>query len=592
MRRPATRALASVAAIAAVASLAGACSKKTTTNGGSSSSSSQSSASSMGSSSGGSSSSMTSGSPSSATPSSGGPSLPAADYIKASRDQMQAGGTLRLAIEDLPSNFNEQEIDGNDVSLLPITENIQPVYFVADGKGNLSPDKDYLVSASVISQKPFTTEYKLNPKAVWSDGQPVQFQDFYNDWKANNGKNPAFKIISTNGWEKITNVTQGTDKFDIKVTWSTPYAAWQNQFTELLPSSVSKTPAAFNTAWQKKPTLTAGPFQVSAVDSTAQTVTLTPNPKWWGQKPILSKIIFRSLQQNASVGAFVNGEIDAVTVGTNADILKQAQKAPNSKILRSQGTSWSHFDMNAKSPMLSDVAVRKAITEGLNRKLVAASRLGPVGVPIEALGNRLYLNGQQGYQDNAPAYSTSKAKSDLDTAGWKMNGQYRSKGGKQLAIKYAIPSGSDTSSQLGKLVQNQLGLLGIKVSIVTDPAQTFFTDYIEKGNYDMSGYQWTGGLFPECQQKSIFATGGAQNWAFAQSPKVDQLFDQACATLDTTARTKLGNQIDQQLWQLAAVIPIYQAPAIEGEKNTLANYWDDSQVLPTLDWTNVGFLKK
>ena len=40
--------------------------------------------------------------------------------------------------------------------------------------------------------------------------------------------------------------------------------------------------------------MTAGPFGNAQFDKSAQTVTVTPNPKWWGNKPLLDKIVFRA----------------------------------------------------------------------------------------------------------------------------------------------------------------------------------------------------------------------------------------------------------------------------------------------------------
>ena len=44
----------------------------------------------------------------------------------------------------------------------------------------------------------------------------------------------------------------------------------------------------------------------------AETLTLVPNDRWWGEKPLLDRIIWREMGDEAERAAFKNGELDSI----------------------------------------------------------------------------------------------------------------------------------------------------------------------------------------------------------------------------------------------------------------------------------------
>jgi len=342
-------------------------------------------------------------------------SLPGSDMIKASRDQTKDGGVLNLSIENLPANFNPAEADANEVGIIPFYQTTLPQFVSSDEAGNAVANPNFTKSFKIISQDPFQVEYVLNPKAVWSDGTPIGYQDFASQWKANNGTNKAFLISSTNGWEVISKVEKGADDQDVKITFKRPYAAWPYLFNYLIPAKYTATPKAFNTAWKNGPTVSGGPFVVKKVDQTAKVITEVPNSKWWGDKPKLSQINLRFLDLNATTGAFANGEIDAVDAGKDVNTLKAAEGVAGSKVLRSATVGLHVFNLNARSPLLKDVKVRQALVQAINRDQIAKVRLQPFGAPVQTRNSELYASIEPGYADNASSvigYNPTKAKQD------------------------------------------------------------------------------------------------------------------------------------------------------------------------------------
>lgn len=522
--------------------------------------------------------------------------LKGTDIISASRDELKQGGTVKFALENYPQNFNSYNADGNDVSNQLAMQPTQASFFNLTEGGVPVIDKDYLTSAEIVKKAdPFTVEFKINPKAVWSDGSPITYKDFEGTWKADNGSNDAYQVASTNGFETITSVDKGADDRDVVVKFSQPYAGWQSLFNGVLPASLTASPKTFNDSWKNKPTLSAGPFMISQADSTNEVVTEVPNPKWWGDKPMLDKLIFRAISLNASTNAFKNGEIDMVDAGKDPNTLKAAENVPNTKILRSSSVAWHELNLNAQSPLLKDAKLRQAIAMAIPRDQIARLREEPFGAPTTVKNSLLLGVTQEGYQDNATAAigpDPDKAKQMLDDLGWKMNGKFRQKDGKTLSLRMVIPSETSSQSDVSQIVQNTLGQLGIKVTIPSVNVNDFFTKYIIPGDFDLEYMGWTGGPFPGCEMKSQFWPAiNDQNMANITTPEIGKLFDQACGELDEKARVDIENQLDKDIFALTAHLPLFNDPAVAATNDKLANVKYYTSAFESTDWQDVGWMK-
>ena len=66
------------------------------------------------------------------------------------------------------------------------------------------------------------------------------------------------------------------------------------------------------------------------------------------------------------------------------------------------------------------------------------------------LNNHIFMAGQEGYQDNSGvvAFDPEKAKQELDALGWRLNGQFREKDGRQLVIRDVLAE-AQTTRQVG-----------------------------------------------------------------------------------------------------------------------------------------------
>jgi peptide/nickel transport system substrate-binding protein len=441
-------------------------------------------------------------------------------------------------------------------------------------------NEDYFTSIELTSDDPQTVTYDINPDAAWSDGTPITAADLIAQWQALNGTNPAYNISSSNGYDQIASVEQGESEKQAVVTFANPYADWQALYDPLYPASTNGDPEVFNTGWIEQPQVTAGPFRLEGVDTTAQTITLERNPDWWGDPAILDRIIYRVIDLDAQIDALANGEIDFIDIASDVNKLQRAEGTEGIDIRRAGGPNFRHITINGTSPVLSDVNVRQALAKAIDRQTIADAMIGPMGGDAQKLDNHIFMRNQEGYQDNAGDLSEpdlEAANAQLDEAGWARAGDgTRTKDGQDLSLRFVIPSGVATSAQEAQLVQSMLAEVGAAVEIETVSTDEFFESYILIGDYDMTVFSWIGTPFPISSSKSIYANPQGddiqQNFARVGSQEIDDLFDEVVQILDPAEAREVANQIDALIWEEVHSLTLYQRPDIVAAKETLANY--------------------
>jgi peptide/nickel transport system substrate-binding protein len=229
------------------------------------------------------------------------------------------GGNLRLAISALPSNFNTLNIDGNEADTAGVLRPTMPRAFTIAPDGTMKVNTDYFVNVELTKTDPQVVTYTINPKATWSDGAPITWEDIAAQINATSGKDKAFAIASPNGSDRVASVIRGVDDRQAVMTFAQHYPEWRGMFagnTMLLPKSMTANPDVFNKGQLEQPGPSAGPFIVSNVDRTAQRITLTRNPKWWGAPPLLDSFTFLALDDAARIPALQNNTIDATGIAS------------------------------------------------------------------------------------------------------------------------------------------------------------------------------------------------------------------------------------------------------------------------------------
>ncbi|MYU33351.1 ABC transporter family substrate-binding protein [Streptomyces sp. SID8358] len=408
------------------------------------------------------------------------------DIAPAARDRVADGSTLTWAIDALPATLNTFQADA-DGATTRVTGALLPTLFPMDARGEPRLNPDYLESAKVIEREPKQVVlYKLDQRAVWSDGREIGAPDFVAQWRALSGKDSAFWTARNAGYERIEKIERGKDDLQVRVTFAKPYADWRALFSPLYPKEVTGSPGAFNDGARTTLKNTAGPFRLRNVNKDEGTVTLDRNPRWWGDRPKLKSLVFRAVKPGDRADALTEGTVDVADIdpaaansiaqaaryrtgkggppahGPGADITPAAalrswalahgsdeeaaeaaqaaraknreavaayaaeQKALNGFAVRkSLEPAYTQLALNGESGPLSDERVRRAVARALNRQELADTVLKPLGLPAKPPGSHLALAGQPAYKDASGALGdqdTKEARALLADAGWTLGG--------------------------------------------------------------------------------------------------------------------------------------------------------------------------
>ncbi|EWC59349.1 Oligopeptide ABC transporter, periplasmic oligopeptide-binding protein OppA [Actinokineospora spheciospongiae] len=507
--------------------------------------------------------------------------------------KLKEGGELKWPLDSLPDNWNYNQLDGTLQDGDYIISAILPKLFKADKAGKVVINKDYLESAELTSTGPQVVTYKINPKAKWSDGTPFTWEDFDAQFKALNGTNTEFSVSGTTGYEDVEKVEKGASDQDVKVTFKRNFGEWTNLFTPLYPKSLNATPAEFNTGWQTAPKATAGPFKIGTIDPTAKLVTVVRDDAWWGDKPKLDKITYRVVERAALADSMTSGAIDWYTIGSSVDLYQRGKAIQGAVIRQGPGKAYSHLTFNgAPTSILSDPKLRIAVMKGLDPATYAKGILGPIVSDPKPLGNHFFLQGTGNYADNSAPVKADKeaAKTELDGLGWKLDGEFRKKDGKQLDIRLVSTAANPISEQISKLTQAQLKEIGINVVIDAQPSSVFFKDFVNTGNFDMVGFQWSQTPWPISSSKGIYYLDEKnvnQNYGRIGSEEINKKLDEANQELDEAKRVALTQDADKLIWAEGHHLPLYQTPAARTVRATLANFGSFGVADP--DYTKIGF---
>ncbi|GAA3519821.1 ABC transporter family substrate-binding protein [Aeromicrobium panaciterrae] len=516
--------------------------------------------------------------------------LPSTDWKTAPATRVASGGELRLAVQTLPANFNPQHADGalGEASTILGPTSGGAVRITKDGGWKVDPD--YATSVRMVDKSPLTIEVKLNPRAVWQGGTPITSKDMVAFWKAQNGEDDDFEVASTKGYEDISDVRTGDDRFSYEVVFDSPTAEWPLYVYPRLSANVSSSPKLFNTAFTTRAPSSNGPFMVTAIDAATGTVTEKANPRWWGKKPKLGSIVWRIATPAVQAAAYSAGELDAITV----DATNYATARKHGSLQQVAGTEWTQLTLNGARGPLKDANVRRAVAHAIDRDKIADTAAEGVGLKGVALGSVVYVPGQRGYVDSSAAltFDLAEARRLLAKAGYAAGSDgVLARQGKQLKLTMPVPSETPANSERARAIQHDLRKVGIVVDIASVPASSFFTGRVVSLDFDLVTFAWRGSAFPiAAAQDRFYPIDSSQNFTGLADKVVDDAFDKAEGTLAEPVRFSRIAELDRRIFGRPVMVPLGVTPIVMAVSDKLRNYGAAQFEQP--DWTLVGFVKK
>jgi glutathione transport system substrate-binding protein len=512
---------------------------------------------------------------------------------------VKSGGTLTFALDEDVSGFNVLQATDNEFVLAEILDQVWPQVFIIQPSLKPKLNTEIVTSAKITKTSPQTLVYQINPKATWSDGVPINAEDFIYNWQAQSGS-PKFKDVGgktflpagTAGYNQIKSVTGSNGGKTVTVVFSKPYGDWQSLYSgsnPLIPAHIAKK-AGFNDGFQTfgpNVKVSGGPYMIQSY-SKGQNLVEVRNPKWWGPKGKLDKIVFSFItSDDQAPPAIQNGEADMVNPALASTTFYAAVKAiPNFTTQVLPGLEFQHLDFNQANPYLALANVRHAIAYGTDRAQMIQRIVAPLH-PSPAIGplmNRIFMPTQPEYKDTSAGYGAfnpAKAKSLLAASNMKMGSDgyfhpnFGPEKGKDLSLTLSTTSGVPVRAQIEELFQASMKNIGIKINIHNYDASTLFGTVGPKSEFDIIEFAWVSTPFASSNQPIYCSYTNAsvcgENWDHYKNPQVDSLFDQALTSTNSATAATLYNQADAILWKDMATLPLFQQPQLFGWSSKFTN---------------------
>nr|WP_284302632.1 ABC transporter substrate-binding protein [Mobilicoccus caccae] len=252
--------------------------------------------------------------------------------------------------------------------------------------------------------------------------------------------------------------------------------------------------------------------------------------------------------------------------------------------------STSVLVFNATSPALSDVAVRKALWQGIDRAQLATVRFNGLDHVETPPGSALYHPFQPEYQDNMPVrFDAAAAAQTLEGAGYTDENGTRAKDGKPLSIRFTIHGDDPMSTALAQTVQNQLTKIGVEAQIDARP-QSAFGQTMSSRDFDVllagGGSDSPDPTSAMCQTMCSTSPGNASG---AGTPELDERIARLGAQADDDARAAEINAIEKEWLGQYGQLPLWHGPDVYAIRTGLSGLGPAAFASLTTDWEDVGW---
>ena len=432
-----------------------------------------------------------------------------------------------MGIDSIGAGFNPHLLSDLSpvnaaIGALVLPSTFRPVSDPATPTGSRwEMDPTLLVSADVTNENPFTVTYKIRPEAQWTDNAPIAADDFWYLWRQMVGQ-PG--VVDPAGYDLITGV-QSIDGGKLAVvTFSRPYPAWRELFSNILPAHIVKdVPGGFPAGLARTLPVTGGQFRVENIDPQRDEILLARNDRYWGPPAKPDLILFRRAGAPAALADSVrNGDTQVAQVHGGSAAFAQLSAIPDVRTARIMTPRVMQLTLRASEPKLADSAVRKAILGMLDVDLLAAVGAGSDNT-VSLDQAQIRSPSDPGYVPTAPpALTRTEALGLLEASGYQIendtsasvtppppapsapprptNGPPEitrgriSKDGKQLSLVIGVAANDPTSVAVANTAADQLRNVGIAATVLALDPVALYRDALVNNRVDaLVGWREAGG---------------------------------------------------------------------------------------------------
>lgn len=342
-----------------------------------------------------------------------------------------------------------------------------------------------------------------------------------------------------------------------------------------------------------------GPFIVQSYDHTTG-ITFVPNPNYEGRHPQLKKVIETFIKDTETNWLeYQANQADVSSVPTAH--VAQAQALPNHQFRKSGLLAINYYGLNYLVKPLDNIKIRQALALSLNKDVIVKSIWGNRYIP----SNHIIPSGMYGYNKDLTGPDGTTGTAGNPDKAKQLFQEGLQEEGLTLAtfptIKFTYSSASaDVGKEVVTAIQMWQTVLGI-TSIKPDPREKIYgaiSNTTGNDSLQMWKVNWYAD-YPDPQDWITlqFDKGYSDNNInYGQNKSSDAATQQALqpqmeaadSNLDPIARAKAYNQIEQQLVNDVAWLPIDQVALTYVLKPYVIGVIDNAQDLtPPDDWADI-----
>lgn len=539
-----------------------------------------------------------------------------------------ADGQVNIIYWQAPSTMNPY-LSGGTKELEAASLVLEPLARY-DQDGNMVPwlaESIPTVGNGGVSADLTTITWKLKEGLKWADGSTVTAADAVFTWQY--CTHPEGGCAQSEKYNDVTGV-EAVDDRTIKVTFGVskpfPYGPFVGAQAPLIQAAQfadclgAKAPECTDANFGP---IGTGPFAVTEFRPN-DVISLEANSNYRdAAKPAFAKVTFKGGGDAAAAGRSVleTGEFDyAWNLQLAPDVLANMQAAGKGTVVSAFGTLVERIMINLTNPdpalgderatakhphpFLSDMAVRKALSMAIDRKLLVEIGYGDAGRPTCNVlpAPEIYKSSAN---DACLVQDIEGAKKVLEDAGWVAGGDgVRARDGVRLSILYQTSTNA-VRQDFQALIKQWWSEIGVETELRNIDASVFFggdpgsPDTFQKFFADVEMYA---NNFDGTDPESYMA-----NWECKQAPRpetqwqgnnmprycnadYDALVAEMAKTGDLNERARLAKAMNDKLMQEYIIIPLVDRGRVSAHSNTLGgvvlNTWD-SELWNAADWHRV-----
>lgn len=490
--------------------------------------------------------------------------------------KVQEGGTFVVSASADPTSFNPN-YKGDD-NLWPIAQNMFNRLYKLGPNSEITPD---LATSYDFSEDGKTLTFHLHEGVKWHDGEDFSSEDV--KWTYETAiKEEWFKAASLASIDTIECPDDNTVVFNLKSADVTivPKLAWYGTF--ILPKHLyegqdsGKCDAALNHP------VGTGPFKFESFEPGVGT-TLVRNDDFFGDKPILDKVIFAIYaDQDSAYQAFLNGEIDYLGTGVPVANVGELDDNDDYRVFQALWINRTYVTFNFSDPDFGKTEVRKAIQLGIDRQGIF-DRVGGAGKKADTYVSPLMTD----YVDEKyvqPDRNVEEAIKFMESAGYKKDAD----GFYLHATMDVFESGN--FADMAQIIKANLAEVGIDITINLMEYAAWSEKVMQNKNFSitmLAGYQGpdVSGL------AGRIGTGQSSNVGGYSNARVDELLSLSDSEPDTAKRAECYSEIQSIMNDEVPMILLLD----NGTKFPVTNRisgspYDEADKCASEEFTYVGFV--